>query len=856
MMPQKMEAVRSRMRNLIRNSLVIVTLSLLSGCAYYNTFYNAQQFYNDAAKERKKRERTQLVELSPEEKLQRQRQGESVEGSAADRPSATEMQNYQKAIEKASSVLEYYPESRWIDDALIMVGECFFYRREYAKAQRKFEEIIKLYPNSEFVPKSHILLGKTYLALREFDAAEKKFREIALNTGFDKEVRQSAEYELASLYFEKENYELAADEYRRTAKESDDPLIRAMSWYRLGECMVQLEQYDQAPAIFRRAIDVSPNEDFKSQATYKLGESQSLIKDYVAATRTFSVLLAKELEVKRIPMIKLQLANNYRLQGNQEAALKWYRNLIEEHKGTDASARSYFALAEIEEYGRGDYPKAKEYYDLVRGEQSTSTVAVTAKERSDNIKLMLELRQSIDELLGIATAKDSTKGKEGEKEKKEELDDAPIDLGSDGMWVNYAGRGRYAPQSISSETLASLTGAEPHSGATGGADSTLGAAAVPDSVLEQIAREAAAKKKSVTLAEKRLTLGELLMFSFDRPDSSMRLFLQVVEGKPDSALTARALYSIGYIMYAIKKDTVHADSLFRGLVYLYPHSPHAEGARKILGWPLLSDKIDTAGIIYRQAEKAWWEEKNASRALQLYDSIAVSYPESPFAIKAQYGKGWLYENGLNDYEAAITTYKLIAERYPDTDYGKHVKNKLSRHEQTIQANLAREKAIADSIKLAAEKPAGGGDSLQTVALDSAALAAAGVVPDSSAAAADSSGGTAPLLIGQPGSAVAADSLGAAVMAADSSGASTASPTAPAAAAGQAAPDQGGLPAETPDDDRQYLERRQKGKDQAPSSAANPAKPAPGEAPLSPDSDKAAPDGKTVKPKPAPRIIQE
>ncbi len=725
------------MRKHLAYIVIAAALSLLSGCAYYNTFYNAEKFYKDAAKERKKRERTQVVELSPEEKLRLKRQGDLSEGSAADRPSSQEMQNYQRAIEKASSVLEYYPQSRWIDDALMMVGECFFYRREYTKAQRKFEEIINLYPNSHFVPQAHLLLGKTFLGLREFDAAEKKFREIALDRDFPNNVRQTAEYELGSLYFEKDNFESAAEEYARTAKESDDRLIRAMSWYRLGECQIQLKQYDQAPAIFRRAIQASPNEDFKSQATYKLGESQSLLKDYEAAIRTFSVLLAKELEVKRIPMIKLQLANNYRLQGNQEAAIKWYRNIIEEHKGTDASARSYYSMAEIEEYSKVDYAKAKEYYDLVRGEQSTSLIATTAKERSDNIKLMLELQQSINELLGIATAKDTLNGDNANgKKNRTDVDDAPIDLGSDGMWVNYAGRGRRPPQAGAGEDPADSVEGVNGAASVAGNDSTRRVAAEPDSVRQAREKAAAEKKKTVSLAEKRLALAELLMFSFDEPDSSLQLFLQVVESKPDSVMTARALYSIGYIMYAIKKDTVHADSLFRGLVYLYPNSPHAEGARRILHWPLLSDKVDSAGIAYREAEKAYWEEKDQRKALRLYKTIAKTFPKSPYAIKAEYGQGWLYEHDLHDYDKAIETYKSIVEKYPDSAYGKDLKNKLTRHDQAIQAIEARKKAIADSIKLASEKssqapsdslkPAAAQDSsvVATAATDSSAVTVA------------------------------------------------------------------------------------------------------------------------------------
>lgn len=720
------------MRKGILYIILIVLLSQLSGCAYYNTFYNARKFYGVAAKERKKRERLQVVELSPEEKQQQKNLG-NVSTSAASKPSATEMQNYQKAIEKASSLLEFYPKSRWVDDALMMLGECFYFRGEYSRALRKFEEVIKLYPDSRHVPYAHLYTAKTFLGLTEFDNAEKKFRDVALDASNPARVRQEAEYELAGLYYVKENYDLAADEYRRTAKESGDELIRAMSLYRLGECLIKLKYFDQAPDVFKRAVDASPNVDFRSQATIKMGEAQSLVKDYQAAIRTFSVLLSKELEVKRIPIIKLHLANNYRLNGDLESALKWYKNIIEEHKSTEASAQSYYALGEIEEFVNHDYRKAKENYDLVRGEASSSQIAVKAKDRSDSIKEMLDLRQSIDELLGIATKIDSLDEEGGNgKKKKSAVDDAPIDLSADGMWMNYTGRDRPAPRSLAG-TEAERAGLVSAATDSSVSDSTSAQVALPDSAKEAERQKSLELKKAAQLAEKRLALAELLMFNFDKPDSAMQLFLQVVESKPDSNMTSRALYSIGYIMRSVRKDTMLADSLFRALIYLYPKSPHAEGARRFLGQPLLSEKVDSAMFVFARAEEAYWRNKNAEEAMQLYASIGDDYPESPFAAKAQYGIGWLYENALNDYDKAIATYKTVVEKYPESIYGKELKAKLARHEQAIQAIEARKKAIADSIAQAEQKLAQAiADSLRGGAPDSTQAALAATAADSSA----------------------------------------------------------------------------------------------------------------------------
>ena len=714
-----------------------LVIASLSGCAYYNTFYNAKKFYREAVKERKKRTRTQIVELSPEEKQLMKKQGLSTE-SEADRPGATEMQNYQKAIEKASSLLEFYPKSRWVDDALILLGECFYYRREFSKAQRKFEEIIQLYPTSEFIPTARLLLAKNYIGLQEFNKAEALLREMVVNKELPKSIREEAEYELAGLYYEKETYDLAADAYRKSAKESDDKLISALSLYRLGECLVSLKQPEEAVTIFRRAAKESPNEDFKSQSTFKLGESQSMIGDYEAATRTFSTLLAKELEVKRIPLIKLQLANNLRLSGKLNEAIKWYDNIIKEHSRTDASAKSYFVLAEIQELKEGDYAKAKEYYDLVRGEFANSLVAPKAKERSDHIKTLLELTDSIHEMLGIKSAKDSLKAEGGKgEEKRNQRDDAPINLSGDGMWINYSGRDRPPPKTLVNLTEEDKLRAQAAPVTADSLSASGGtASAKNDSVSLAAAAERAVKDKARKLAEQQLALGELLMFHFDNPDSAMSLFVRVCELKVDSAMSARSFYSIAYILKFIKHDTATADSVFRSIIHLYPKSPHAEGARKQLGLPLLADRVDSAAVLFRQAEKAAWQDKDAKKALRLYEQLEQRYPASSLAEKALYARGWMYENMLYEYDQALTIYQSLTKEHPKSVFAQKVTTKLQAHERAVK-ELA-EKAKADSTKAAAgdsSKAGTAADSLQVRApLDS--LKAASTTADSSARMAD------------------------------------------------------------------------------------------------------------------------
>ena len=723
------------MKRLLYIIFLLFVVLLTTDCAYYNTFHNAKKFYREAEKERKKREKTQVVELSPEEEEQLKKAGRTAQDTK-NRASQQEMQNYQQAIERSSRVLEYFPNSRWFDDALMLIGKCFYYRRDYKKAMRKFDEILANYPESDFIPETRLLKARTYIGLEEFDTAEEQLRAISNDSDIPKKVREEAKYELGGLYFKKGNYELAAENFASSAKSADDKLIKAMAQYRLGDCLIRLERYDEAPAILRRAVKLAPNEDFQSQASLKLGQSYSLNGDYDRAIKTFRTALSKEFDEKRIPRLKLELAKNLQLSGDLSEAIKWYENIIEEHKRTDASARSYFALGEIQEYLVGDYEKAKENYDLVRSEFSNSLIAPIAQERSDNIKTLKELQDDIARLEGRYVEADSLDSDEA-GEDQDRRDDGPINLSMDGMWVNYTGRDRPPPISLRELTdtdLARQAVLQDRIAASGDStkiDSSMMQPAKLDSAALAKREAEEAKQKEYDLSAKYLALGEVLLFAFDKPDSAIKYYQVVVEKHVDSTHIARALYSLSYVFREFKADTVLADTVLAELIDIFPESNHAEGARRILGLPLTSDKVDSAKIVYNQGEDAFYKFNNIDRAFELWDEVVEKYPHSEYAHKATYAKAWHMEHTLYDMDDAITLYQTLVDSFPESPYVAQVKPKLAAVDNVRKQEEARQKAIADSLAaLEAAKQDSLGAIAATDSLGTATDSTAIALPDS------------------------------------------------------------------------------------------------------------------------------
>ena len=92
---------------LLRSKLYTLLLFVVfsSSCAYYNTFYNAEQYFEEA------------------EKLRLEKDGEMIPISAMDK--------YGKTIEKSKKVIEDFPESKYVNEALLLMGKARYYRSDY-----------------------------------------------------------------------------------------------------------------------------------------------------------------------------------------------------------------------------------------------------------------------------------------------------------------------------------------------------------------------------------------------------------------------------------------------------------------------------------------------------------------------------------------------------------------------------------------------------------------------------------------------------------------------------------------------------------------------------------------------------
>ena len=676
------------MRRFILKILIVVTL-LVPGCAYYNTFFNAKKFYKDAEKERQQRL----------ENLKRRGQSSSQN---LDKPSANELKNYDKSIEKASNVLELYPNSKYIDDALFLLGKAFFRKEEYEKAKRKFLELIENFPKSKFYQDSQLWFAKTNIESRDYTTAEKNLHHI-LNSKVRNEIRDEAQFLLGGLFKHKGDYITAIDEYANAAKRAQNKTIRANAYYEMGESYYQLKNFAQAVESFKQARKYSPDEKFEFNAMLRAGWALKEMQKYDEAIKIFTNLLGDIANEENWPICRLEIAHCHRLKEDFDNAIGWYLDVTTQHQKSEEAATAFFYLGKIYLEQKSEYHFAKDYFDKAIAENPRAEINSQANALSKSIQRLLALKADIvaqqrkiasgDSIAAVMDSVD-TRGSQISMLQQSDFDSLAADSSrftSDSLATpfdtfydkdqnpddprNADLRDRNQNIPVQSEKIALKTG-------------ELGTP-----------REELIKDK--------LLLGEIYLFEFNQPDSALKEYVDILEMDTSRAIIPKTLFTIGYICETIKKDTSLADSVYQRLINFYPDHPLAQHAKKKIRSIKVPDLDAPIAEKFRKAELAYLKDQNYSNAISTFETIYQNYPHSDFAPKSLLAIGWIYENNIAEAEKALTIYQNLMDSYPNSAYAKSVKRKVeevikARTEPDITSDgiLADKAASAEETKIA------------------------------------------------------------------------------------------------------------------------------------------------------------
>lgn len=189
------------------------------------------------------------------------------------------VQKYEDAMVYYQEVVERYPKSDYVDDALYNEAWCLINLDRTEEAIPVFERIVAEYPDGRYGPRSQFTLGDYYYGLKDYDNAQasyERFLEL-----FPAEKLQGSEYDPKD---------------RGLARKAEVLLghlaeIDAYNLYAQGESLFDEEKYDEAMAIFREVREEYPDSDQAVNAAVNIGAAYMAKEEYRDAGAAFQEIV-------------------------------------------------------------------------------------------------------------------------------------------------------------------------------------------------------------------------------------------------------------------------------------------------------------------------------------------------------------------------------------------------------------------------------------------------------------------------------------------------------------------------------------------------------------------------------------
>lgn len=336
---------------------------LCFGCAYYNTFYNAKQDYREAMK---------VKEQSPTQRA----------------PTA----KLDKCIERCGKLINFYPNSQWVDDAIVLMGKCYYEKEEYDKALRKFEETIIYYSQSPLLQEAHFLKGEAYLKQGDYVAAVAAFQNAGALGG---ELEEESALKIAECYLASEDYQDAARTVRRFLTGYPESKLMSNALKTLGDALFEMGALEEAIVQYEKLLRMNPKRKTFFEVSLKIGAACLSLDEVEKALETLSGVENKAEDERERAQLFIWIADCQRALGRFEEALTTLKGVTERLPGSDEAQEAFYKMGVIYEEDLADLDEARKSYDRVRETGFSSEYAKNALLKSSSIGRLTEYRETL-----------------------------------------------------------------------------------------------------------------------------------------------------------------------------------------------------------------------------------------------------------------------------------------------------------------------------------------------------------------------------------------------------------------------------------------------------------------------------
>jgi TolA-binding protein len=670
--------------------------------AYFNTFFKSEEDFNEGYDEY----RTTLISFY-NKRLDSLGVNPPISGSVKEK--------MDKAIERSSKIIQYHKNSKFIDDAVLIIGKSYYFEGEYFKAERTFKEFLSKFSSSELADEAILYLGQTKFRLDKKEEGEVIFKNLLMNSD-QNEIQSISARNLGIIEYNKGKYENAVNYFKQSIEFSNDDERKAEGQFILAKILSGYKP-QLAANEYKKVLDYTSDFDLKFYTRLNYAKGLTVNKEYKTAAEELDDLRNKYRDEPGFtPLIDLEIANNLFAENEIPKAFDKYYEVIVKYPGSSSSADAYYYLAKYDEEINKDYINAFVNYKKSVEENTSSDFYKYSLEKSTTLEKYFTLkgevmdsekvvipkvnlgvenyRKKYNEEKGIEKPPEESIGKDNDNRGFENNGDQngnPNDGTQKGNGKGKPGGVRYV-SSMKDDSLKQQLDAPTEDPNIKSPDNNpAGPVRNPtktkegegpeikneknDTVDTRVSDSLKAAEELTQLRSKEdkvfnayYQLAELFMYSIIQNDSAEHYLKLLLTKFPESEKQMKILYTLGYF-YKNTERVSEADATFEKIISTYPNSIYASESRKILGLKSSEDKVieNPTDAIFTLAFNLLNKNKFAD-AIEQLKLIEEKYPDDSLVAKSLYGIGWMYENKLVNKDSSLFYYNKLKNKYPNSEY--------------------------------------------------------------------------------------------------------------------------------------------------------------------------------------------
>lgn len=668
--------------------------------AYFNTFFKANEDFEEALAEFK----TSLISFY-NRRLDSLGVTPVVTGGMKDK--------MDKAIERASKIIQFHKNSKFIDNAVLLIGKAYYYEGDYFNAERKFNEFLSKLSSSDLADEAILFLGQTKVKLGKNEEAVTIFKNL-VNNSDDNEIRSLAAGELGIAEYNRGSYSEAVNYFKAAIDFSKTKDRKAESQFILAKVLSTYKP-ELAANEYKKVMDYSSDFDMTFFARLNSAKGLNYNKDYSNATELLTDIRKKYRDVPEYTqLVDLEIANNLYGQKKLKEAKDKFFEVIIKYPNTVASSDAYYYLAKHEEDVNKNYVNALVNYKKAIEENPSSDFQRESAGKVTTFEKYFTLVGDIKDTIGaeIPTANaeleefrrryNDEKGIEQTLENGIEGPRVPKDNDGD---QTGEGKGRpggnkvflkvhrdstedvkeppplleqpmSSPRNNKGKNNTKDNSENPEGSDTSDSNGNDSLSSFQNDSLKAINDSLEARVKEDKVFNAYYELAELFLYNLESNDSAEYYLKLLLTKYPESEKQAKVLYTLG-TFYKNTNRKSEADETLGKIISNYPNTIYANESKKIMGIKVSDSDIlqDPVDEIFKQAMMLINESKYAFSIAKLQE-VEQNHPDDTLVAKALYGIGWIYENKLagsdsssiNYKDSSIVYYKRLREKFPQTEY--------------------------------------------------------------------------------------------------------------------------------------------------------------------------------------------